>query len=183
MEKQPESDFDVRVMHDMTAEDLERYTEFLEEIEKENRWFSERSEKSKADDPNRRLTAEEIREHSEHMCRFDVAHKGKLALVNKYTAITQAYILLMDYTLEAIETLFLAGKLDHVDSLQGFWIHVYHQILQSHGAAIRQSADWKHVKILESIKEEFTPLLSGFAEVHFRQKKKMPMLAQILERL
>jgi hypothetical protein len=172
------NDADLRVMQFMTEDELERFTGILETLEKENAWYA-----NFASDPQRPLTDEERAAWFAHMARWERAMDAKTDLISKYADECEAFAKLVDYSLEAIEHLFALGKFDSVTKLSEFWRLVYQRILSTRAADIKADKSFRRVQILRVLNEQCTELLPGFAEIHFRQKRDNPVLAQFLESL
>ena len=175
-------DLELWAMRLMDAEELDRFTGILETIEKENAWLSE-WEKRPCLAPDAPLPAKERDEYLKHRGNWLLVIEQRLEMIGKYSNQTWAWGELIDYSYAAIEELYNKGKFDGVKELGEFWRLVYRWVLEKHGTAMRKDARWQNVRILSVLKEIITPLLPGFAEKHFRQKRNNPILAQYLESL
>jgi hypothetical protein len=175
-------DPDFWAMRLMGDDELDRFTVALETIAQEEAWLKQLEEVARIR-PHDRLNEHEKAEYGAHMARWEQATKLRLDALHKYANQGMACVRLIDYSLETIERLFGEGTLDRVVELPEFWRMVHHRILRDHGDMIRVYAKFRDVKILDVLKEQLTPLLPGFAELHFREKRGNPILAQLLEKL
>jgi hypothetical protein len=166
----------------MSADELDRFTDILETIEKDQAWLD--NFKSEVD-PNTRLTALPDKERDDlmaHMGRWERAVSERVKMMSKYSNQVYAWVELINYSLAAIETLFDQGKLNReVADRDEFWRLVYHRILSDRGSEISKDRRFRNVKILEVLKDWLTDCLPGFAE-RFRERGN-PILAQALEAL
>jgi hypothetical protein len=182
MNEKPTHDPDVWAMKLMGDDELDRFTVALETIAEEEAWLKQLEEIARIR-PHDRLSEHEKQEYGAHMARWERATALRLDALHKHANQGMACVRLVDYSLEAIERLFREGTLDQVVELPEFWRLVYHRILRDRGDAIRVDVRFKDVKILDVLKEQLTELLPGFAELHFREKRGNPILAQLLEKL
>jgi hypothetical protein len=175
-------DLELEVMRFMSGEELDRFTNILEAIEREQAWLDNFNSET---DPNVRLVALPAKKREDlmaHMSRWEEALDEKTATIGKYANQSEAWVKLIDYSLLAIESLFDQGKLTQdVTQQSEFWRLVYHKILSDQGAEIGKDARFRNVKILEVLKDWVADCLPGFAE-RFRENGN-PILAQALEAL
>jgi hypothetical protein len=171
------------VMRHMNADELDRFTNVLETIEREQAWLDKFHSET---DPSTRLMALPAKEREtlmEHMNRWKSALEEKTNTVGKYADQVYAWAALIDYSLAAIECLFDQGKfhLGGITERSEFWRLVYHRILSDRGAELGKDSRFRNVKILEALKDYVAECLPGFAE-RFRERGN-PILAQFLEEL
>lgn len=181
MNKSDTIDPELWAMEHMSGDELDRFTNILETIEREQAWLDKYHSES---DPNTRLMALPVKEREglmEHMNRWERALEEKTATVAKYANQCPAWAKLIDYSLAAIETLFVQGRFDRVANLNEFRRLVYHRILNDRGSEIKGNPEFHNVKILEVLKDWLTDVLPGFAK-RFRERGN-PILAQFLEEL
>jgi hypothetical protein len=166
----------------MSADELDRFTNILETIEKDQAWLDNFNSEV---DPNTRLTALPVEQREDlmaHMDRWERSVHARVKMMRKYSNQVHAWVELINYSLAAIETLFEQGKLNpEVTETNEFWRLVYHRILSDRGAEIARDRRFRNVKILEVLKDWLTDCLPGFAE-RFRERGN-PILAQALEAL
>jgi gamma-glutamylcysteine synthetase len=165
-------------MRFMSVDELDRFANILETIEKEHAWFNAFKESATPDGP---LTDRERSDFIEHMSTERGAMSERSEMIGKYTNQVHAWEKLVTYSLTAIESLFEKGKLDQVDDLNQFWQLVYYRVLIDRGSEIGRDPSFRNVKILEVQKELLTERLPGFAE-RFRERGN-PILAIMLEEL
>jgi hypothetical protein len=182
MNEKSTHDPDFWVMKFMGDDELDRFTAILETIQHEDAWLNKWVAQPHPN-PDQPLSAADRDEYLTHESRWRQSMEDRIAILGKYANQGMACVRLVDYSLEAIESLFGEGMLDQVVELPEFWRRVYHRILKDRGEVIRADARFKDVKILYVLKEQFTELLPGFAELHFREKRGQTMLAQFLEKL
>jgi hypothetical protein len=178
------SDFDPElwVMRCMSADELERFTNILETIEREQAWFDKFRSERAPDTPLGSLPAKQREELFGNRSRWEKAIDERTAILGKYANQSEAWVKLIDYSLSAIESLFDQGKLNReVTERDEFWRLVYHRILIDQGTEIGRDPKFRNVKVLEILKDWVADCLPGFAE-RFREKGN-PVLAQTLEAL
>ena len=163
-------DTELWAMRLMAPDELERFTVVLETIQHENAWLTKWDARSYRN-PDLPLNAADRDEYLTHEGRWRRSIDDRIAMLSKYTNQAKAWSLLISFSLEAIEQLYEEGKLDQIKKSDEFWRLVYQRILRDRGNAIRNDRDWRNVKILEVLRGELTPLLPGFAEKHFREKR------------
>jgi hypothetical protein len=169
-------------MRFMNADELERFTNILETIEREQAWFDKfRSEVA----PGTLLRTLPVKQQEAlwaNRSRWEKAIDERTAIIGKYANQTFAWLELIDYSRAAIERLFDEGKFGRGDiEPNEFWRLVYHQILSDRGSEIAKDLRFRNVKILDNLKEWAAEALPGFAS-RFREDGN-PMLAQMLEAL
>jgi hypothetical protein len=174
-------DPEISLMQWMSVDELTRYSNALETIEREEALYAELS---KEIDPKRPLI--EYKEAFESMWRLCAAQDLKTRIVgqtiDRVKATSKAWDKLKEMALAGIAGLVDAGVTpDNCGGSERFWRLVYQHLLKTYGARIKDNPDFQHVQIMQFLKRVLPNRLPEFA-FEYRQRGH-PILAQVMEQL
>ncbi len=175
-------DIELWAMQLMNPDELDRYGDSLETIEKEQAIQADFAQQARTHNPSKKLTSQERDSFLGSIGRRAAALTVKNEMIQKLVGQVPAWEKLVTMACQTMESLVQEGMTPNKSGGQReFFKLVYHRILRTWGGDIKRDPDFQHVHISEFLERMLVIRLPELA-AQYRERGN-PILAQVMEEL